>query len=153
MIPQPLKLSDNGRHFIEGWEGLFLHTYNDGTGVLTIGYGHTSAAGLPRVHPGMIITKDQADQILATDLQSVVNDVNRFVDVQLNQNQFDALTSFHFNTGALDRSSALRDVNSKRFDLVPAALLLWCHGGGRFLQGLYNRRQAEGKLFAALPPQ
>lgn len=142
-----MQTSPNGRKFIEEWEGLSLHTYDDGTGTLTIGYGHTSAAGLPRVHRGMIITAAEADAILASDLAAVEADVNHHVTAPINQNQFDALVSFDFNTGGLDRSSVLRDVNSGHPDKVAADLLLWDHGGGRFMQGLYNRRKAEGVLF------
>ena len=50
------KTSPNGRKFIEQFEGIFLHTYDDGTGVMTIGYGHTTPAGPPKVIPGMTIT-------------------------------------------------------------------------------------------------
>ena len=142
-----MQISANGRKFIEQWEGLFLHTYNDGAGVPTIGYGHTSAAGLPRVSYGMTITRQQADDILAADLHAVENDVNRLVKVSLNTNQFDAIGSFHFNTGGLARSSVLRAINSNDFSAVAADLLLWDHAGGRFMQGLYNRRKAEGVLF------
>lgn len=46
------KTSANGRAFIEAFEGKILHTYDDGTGVATIGYGHTSAAGAPKWSPG-----------------------------------------------------------------------------------------------------
>ena len=44
-----MKTSDWGRKFIERFEGLYLHTYNDGVGVPTIGYGHTTSAGGPKV--------------------------------------------------------------------------------------------------------
>lgn len=142
-----MKTSDNGRKFIEQWEGLFLHAYDDGTGVQTIGYGHTSAAGPPQVHHGMTITKDDADAILAADLASVEVDVNRLVRPTLNQNQFDALVSFHFNTGALGRSSVLRAINTGDFKSVPADLMLWTHGGGHVMLGLVRRRKAEAELF------
>ena len=142
-----MKTSDNGRKFIEQWEGLFLHTYNDGVGVATIGYGHTSAAGPPAVHYGMTITPEQADQILAADLASVEVEVNHLVQVPLNQNQFDAIVSFHFNTGGLGRSSVLRDINSNHFDLVASDLMKWVYGGGHVMLGLQRRRAAEGALF------
>lgn len=142
-----MKTSDAGRKFIEQWEGLFLHTYNDGVGVATIGYGHTTAAGPPSVHYGMTITQQQADQILAADLLSVENDVNRLVKPTLNQNQFDALVSFHFNTGALARANVLRAVNANLFNEVPGDLLMWDHGGGHVMLGLLRRRRAEGEMF------
>lgn len=146
-----MKTSLAGRKFIEQFEGLFLHTYNDGVGVATIGYGHTSSAGPPSVHYGMVITEAQADQFLAADLASVEADVNRLVAVSINQNQFDALVSFHFNTGALGRSNVLRAINTHQFQLVPNDLMMWTHAGGRVLAGLVRRRKAEGVMFLAPP--
>ena len=145
-----MKTSDAGRHFIEGWEGLYLHTYNDGVGVPTIGYGHTTAAGPPAVHYGMVITKDQADQFLAADLASVELDVEHNVKPILNQNQFDAIVSFTYNLGVgnLRRSNVLRAINSGHFGEVPHDMLAWDRGGGHFMLGLYRRRVAEGALFS-----
>ncbi len=139
--------SPNGRRFIEGWEGLFLHAYDDGTGVWTIGYGHTSTAGPPHVHPGQIITAQQADDILSADLHSVENEVNRVITAPINQNQYDSLISFDFNTGGLYRSSLLRDINAGRLSRVPSDFMMWTHAGGRVLRGLVNRRTAESRLF------
>ena len=148
-----LKTSPNGRKFIEQFEGLYLHTYDDGTGVMTIGYGHTTPAGPPRVIPGMTITATQADDILSADLASVEAEVNRVVMVAINQNQFDALVSFDFNTGALARSNVLRAINSNQFAAVPGDLNMWCHAGGRVLAGLVRRRKDEGILFnTPVPP-
>ncbi len=144
-----MKTSDNGRKFIEGWEGLFLHAYNDGTGVWTIGYGHTTAAGPPRVYPGQSITGQQADDILSADLHSVENEVNRVVSYPINQNQYDALVSFDFNTGALHRSSLLRDINARQLSRVHDDFMMWVHAGGRVLRGLVRRRTAESRLFFA----
>ena len=142
-----MKTSDNGRRFIEQFEGLSLKVYNDGTGVLTIGYGHTSSAGLPKVYRGQTITKEQADQILGSDLGKVETQVNSLVHVPINQNQFDALVSFHFNTGALGRSSVLKKLNQGDYDGAANALLLYNRGGGRVMAGLARRRAAEKALF------
>jgi lysozyme len=147
-----MQTSANGRKFIEGFEGLFLHAYNDGTGVWTIGYGHTTAAGPPRVYPGQVITAQQADDILSADLHSVENEVNRVVTVPLNQNQYDSLVSFDFNTGALARSSLLRDINNKHFDRIRDDFMMWVHAGGRVLNGLVRRRSAEADMFFAGAP-
>lgn len=145
MIQPPLKTSPAGRKFIEQWEGLILHTYNDGVGVPTIGYGHTTAAGPPKVVYGMTITAEEADAILAADLASVEADVNHHVTRPINQNQFDALVSFDFNVGALDRSNVLAIVNAGG---NPAgAFMMWVYGGGHVMLGLQRRRAAEARLF------
>ena len=147
-----MKVSPNGRKFIEAWEALYLKAYDDGTGVVTIGYGHTTAAGLPVVHMGMTITQEEADQILSSDLASVEADCNHHITATCNQNQFDALASFDFNTGALDRSNVLSELNGGRLDLIKPSLLMWDHGRvhGQLvvLPGLLRRRQAEYILFS-----
>ena len=153
-----MKTSDNGRKFIESFEGKFLQAYDDSDdrivnpgdpvhGTLTIGYGHTDAAGPPHVYPGMSIDDATADAILASDLAAVEIEVNHLVKVPLNQNQFDALVSFQFNTGGLARSSALRDINAGNFGEVAADLNLWVRSGGVVMRGLVRRRAAEGVLF------
>ena len=96
-----VKTSADGRAFIEAFEGKFLRTYDDGTGVLTIGYGHTSTAGPPVVSRGQTITDAECDAILANDLLKVEQAVERLIDVAMTQSQFDALVSFEFNTGSL----------------------------------------------------
>jgi lysozyme len=148
-----MNISPSGRKFIEQWESLFLHAYDDGTGTLTIGYGHTTAAGPPRVYPGMTISSPQADDILSSDLRSVELEIEHLVQVALTQNQFDALVSFDFNTGGLRVSSVLRAVNTKDWAAVPGDLLLWdhmrIHGVEQVSTGLLRRRKAEGQLFVA----
>lgn len=142
------KTSANGRKFIELWEGAFFKTYDDGTGVLTIGYGHTTAAGPPMVMPGMTLTQEEADAILSADLASVEVQVNRLVTAPINQNQFDAFVSFDYNTGGLSRSSLLRSFNQGDLSQVKGDLALWARGGGRYLPGLARRRAAEYILFS-----
>lgn len=155
-----MKTSDNGRRFIEGWEGLFLQVYDDATervvkphelviGTLTIGYGHTTAAGPPRVYVGMTITKDQADAILASDLAAVETEVAHLVRVPLNQNQFDALVSFQFNTGWLahPHCSLLAALNAGSYALADEDFMLYDRANGKVLAGLDRRRAAEKQLF------
>jgi lysozyme len=158
-----MKTSPNGRALIEAWEGLILGAYDDATdriikpgghaiGVLTIGYGHTSAAGLPRVYVGMTVTKEQADAILESDLAAVEADVNHHVkglreNNIADQDIFDALVSFDFNTGGLDRSSVLTLFNAGHYDAAARALLAWDHVGRNVSPGLLRRRQDEIRLW------
>ena len=50
-------------------EGLRLKAYRCTSGVLTIGYGHTG-----RVKPGDVITKDEADTLLRSDIAVAIAD-------------------------------------------------------------------------------
>lgn len=139
--------SANGRAFIEAFEGLYLHSYDDGTGVWTVGFGHTSAAGLPHVVKGMAISPDDADAILAADLGRVEKEVSSLIKVALTQAQFDALVSFHFNTGALGSGSVDNKINAHDANGAMNTLLQYDHAGGRVMAGLTRRRQAERLMF------
>lgn len=143
-----MKTSADGRAFIEAFEGLFLHDYDDGTGVRTIGYGHTNLAGVPpKVFKGQKITQVQADQILADDLAAVENNVSKVIKAPMTQSQFDALVSFDFNTGALARSSVSTKINAGNNAAAMSSLLLYDHASGRQMDGLTRRRQAERLMF------
>lgn len=153
-----MKTSLNGRQLIESFEGLILQSYDDYNdhilnegdnvhGTLTIGYGHTTAAGLPSVHIGQKITSEEADQILGADLKKVEREVQELVTVPINQNQFDALVSFQFNTGGLGHSTLLKLLNENNYLGAANQFLVWNKAGGKVLAGLIRRRQAERKLF------
>lgn len=151
------KINDTGLALIEQWEGLFLTAYHgaaDRPGLLTIGYGHTDAAGPPTVTAGMKITKKQADDILRSDLGGVEAQVEHLVKVPLTDNQFATLVSFTFNVGAanLKGSTLLRKLNAGDYDSVPTELMKWTKANGKQVQGLANRRAAEAGLWAKGAP-
>ena len=149
-----------GLALIKSFEGCILQAYDDYNdriathmqlvrGTLTIGWGHTSAAGPPPVAIGMTITQDQANQILAADLVPVEAEVAKYVTAPLNQNQFDALVSFPFNTGWLGHPgcSLTRALNAGNYTLAAADFSLYDMASGRVLTGLVRRRKAEADLF------
>lgn len=140
-----MKTSPAGIALIQQFEGRRLEAYKCPAGVWTIGYGHTSAAGKPEVKPGMVITKQEANDILVRDLVRYEDAVDRLVKVPLTQNQFDALVSFTFNVGegALAKSTLLKRLNAGDYNAVPAELMKWTKGGGKELPGLVRRRRAE----------
>jgi lysozyme len=155
-----MKTSPAGRAFIEDVEGRFLEAYDDHDdrivkpgervyGTLTIGYGHTSAAGPPRVYVGQRISKDEADAILASDLAAVEIEVAHLVKVPLNVNQNDALVSFQFNTGWLahPHCSLLAALNAGNYQLADEDFMLYDRASGKVLAGLSRRRAAEKALF------
>jgi lysozyme len=137
--------SDSGFALTKKFEGLRLTAYQDQVGVWTIGYGHTGR----EVHGGMVITEDQADLLLHSDIAGAVACVNRAVTAELSQCHFDSLVDFVFNLGCgrLLGSTLLRHVNAGEFNLAAPQFLLWDHAGGVVVQGLLLRRQAEMVLF------
>lgn len=144
-----MQLTHAGLELIKAHEGLRLKAYKCPAGVWTIGYGHTSAAGRPTVTPSFKITVEEAEAILRNDLKKFEDVVKRLVKVELTDNQFSALVSFVYNVGEgnFAKSSVLKALNSKQFDLVPSKLALWNKGNGKVLPGLVKRRAAEAALF------
>lgn len=142
------QINSDGLAHLKRWEGLRLSAYQDVAGVWTIGYGHTSAAGAPTVKAGMKISEAEAEQILRRDLNKFEARVERLVKVALNDNQFAALVSFDYNTGALHKSTLLKKLNAGDYDAVPGELSKWINAGGKRVQGLVNRRASEAGLWA-----
>ena len=144
-----MKTSDRGVALIKAHEGLRLSAYTDPVGVWTIGYGHTTAAGPPKVERGMKITEAGADAILRQDLAKFERYVTDAVKVPLSQNEFDALVSFTFNLGPsnLRSSTLLRKLNAGDRAGAADEFLKWTKAGGKTLPGLVKRREAERALF------
>ncbi len=149
-------LGEAGERLIKGFEELMLTPYYDQGGVLTVGWGHTAAAGgfIPIV--GQSITKETAERIFRADISKFVRRVNSFVTVPINQNQFDALVSFDFNCGGLQKSTLLRRLNAGQYSAVPAEMAKWCrvkqNGQMRVSKGLMHRRTAEIALWGTPAP-
>jgi lysozyme len=142
------RINAAGLSHIMQWEGKRLVAYQDVAGIWTIGYGHTTAAGIPRVREGLRISDKEAEDILKTDLRKFEDRVSRLVKVPLTDNQFAVLVSFDFNTGALHKSTLLKKLNAGDYDAVPSELMKWVNAGGKRVQGLVNRRAAEAGLWA-----
>lgn len=145
-----MKMTKAGLELIKDCEGLSLQAYHCPAGVLTIGYGHTSAAGLPPVKPGMKITKAIAETILERDLVKYEDAVKRHVKVDLTDNQYSALVSLCYNIGEgnFAQSTVVHRVNIKDFTGAAAAFAMWNKGGGKVLPGLVKRRALEAALFS-----
>ena len=135
-----------GLELIESFEGDELTAYPDSGGVWTDGYGHTAG-----VKPGDHITQAQAVTYLQGDVKSAENAVEACVEINLTQNEFSALVSFEYNTGALATSPGLALINSKLFEAAwDDHFCLYIHDeNGNTLEGLVRRRAAERALFFA----
>lgn len=142
-------ITQSGLDLIKAFEGFRGTAYRCPAGILTIGYGHTSAAGSPTVVAGMKMGKPEAARVLRTDVEGFSEGVRAALRRDLNSNQFSALVSFAYNVGlgAFRASSVLRAVNAGDFESVPRRLNLWIKAGPRVLPGLVKRRAAEGHLF------
>ena len=139
-----LSYSPAGYALTKQFEGLSLKAYQDSGGVWTIGYGHTVG-----VREGDVITQDHANALLSIDLGWAQDVVSDSVNVDLTDSQFWALTDFVFNVGpkAFLDSTLLRKLNAGDYAGAADEFLRWNHAGGKVLNGLTKRRQAEAKLF------
>jgi len=139
-----MRTSQKGIDLIKKFEGCKLKAYKCPGGVLTIGYGHTS-----KVYKGQIITQEEAELFLREDLIVYENCIKKYVEVNLTQNEFDALVSWTYNLGcgSLKKSTMLWHLNDGKGDLVPIEMQKWNKAGGKVLKGLVRRRKAEADLF------
>ena len=88
--------------------------------------------------------------MLVEELNEYEGYINNMVTVELNQNQYDAMVSWVYNLGGgnLKASTLLKVLNQGEFDGVPAQIMRWNKAGGKVLEGLTRRRQAEADLFS-----
>lgn len=147
-----MQTSEKGIKNIKDFEGCSLTAYPDpGTGGApwTIGYGWTHPVDGKPIKPGMTIKQEAADRLLKTGLVSYENDVLKMAKVKLTQGQFDALVSFAYNVGsrALSTSTLLRKLNDGDVNGAADEFLRWNKAGGKVLNGLTRRREAERALF------
>jgi GH24 family phage-related lysozyme (muramidase) len=142
-----MSLTPAGLQLLKTWEGCRLSAYPDpasGGDPWTIGYGHTG----PEVHPGLVITQQQADAWLLSDAAVAARAIDRLVgDVAMSPRQRDALISFCFNVGAgAVEGSTLRrrlEAGEQVGKVLAEELPRWCHGPQGPMEGLRRRRAAE----------
>ena len=144
-----MQTSDKGIALIKQFEGCKLTAYQDSVGVWTIGYGWTQPVDGKPIRAGMTIKQETAERLLKTGLVSYESDVSRLVKVGLTQGQFDALVSFTYNLGArsLSTSTLLRKLNTGDYAGAADEFLRWNKAGGKVMNGLTRRREAERALF------
>ena len=146
-----MKASQACLNLIRDFEGLKLKPYKCPAGIPTIGIGTTRYEnGKPVTMGDPSITESRAWELLNNRLIGCESALKRFVTVDLNQNEFDALVSFIYNVGEgnFANSTLLRMLNAgDDRDEVSAQLLRWNKTNGIALDGLTRRRQAERSLF------
>ena len=144
-------VSNDGIDFIKSLEGFSQYAYWDYE-QWTIGYG--TACGENEYPNG--ITEAEADALLRSAVLKYELYVNSFVssnNVELNQNQYDALVSFTYNLGNVWtgdftlKTYLLNGINNYTDDQIKAAFGEHVTAGGEVLAGLVSRRNLEAELF------
>ena len=144
------KLSDRGLLALVRHEGIVPGPYRDVKQVWTFGIGHTAAAGLPdpaTMPRGMPADLDagirEAFRVFRSDLARYEAAVLRAVKVPLDPHEFDALVSFHYNTGGIATAALTRHLNAGDRAAAAAAFMGWLKPAA-----IRPRRAAERDLFA-----
>jgi lysozyme len=139
-----VEISDQGVAVLRQREGCELEAYYDSVGVLTIGVGHTAAAGEPVPVAGMTLTQEEADALFDQDLDCYELCVAETVTEPMTQFQYDAFVSICFNIG---QSGFATSTFVERFNLgdVPGCYqaILWWDEPSEIIP----RRQAEAVQF------
>ena len=143
-----MRTNESALALMKEFEGLELAAYRCPAGVLTIGYGHTSAAGDPAVTEGMTITEEEADAIFRHDLLRFEAAVMKALKQTPTLNQFGAFVSLCYNIGAsaFAKSTAVKRFNAGDINGAAEAITWWNKAGGKVLRGLVRRREAERAL-------
>lgn len=142
-------ISDKGIKFLAKEEGMVLHPYLDAAGIPTIGVGctyYTDGTRVKMTDPP--ITEAEAVMLFRTILQHYEKAVWSNTRDDINQNQFDALTSLCFNigVGGFKGSTVVKRVNANPADpTIKEAFEMWKNAGGKPI--LLNRRRREAKLY------
>jgi lysozyme len=139
-----MKLSKQGAMELIGHEAIVRTRYLDSKKVWTIGDGHTKAAGDPdpKTYTEVMPLKD-VFKLFQQDMQKYADDVNAMLKVPVSQTEFDALVSFHFNTGGIARASLTKSINAGDKKTAAKQFLNW-----KKPPGVMDRRRKEQKLFA-----
>ena len=144
-----MQMTDRGLLALVRHEGIVPGPCLDVAGVWTFGIGHTAAAGPPdpaRMARGMPADIDagirEAFRVFRTDLATYEAAVRREVKVSLAPHEFDALVSFHYNTGGIARAALTKALNAGNRAAAPDAFMGWLKPAA-----IRPRREAERDLF------
>ncbi|HNP66164.1 MAG TPA: peptidoglycan-binding protein, partial [Woeseiaceae bacterium] len=141
-----MQVSDRLTEFVAQEEGVVTRAYRDVVGVLTIGAGHTSAAGGLQVKPGMEITRAQAMELLRADLKKFQGEVVAKMGPNAETYEIEGGSSFHFNTGAIGRASWVGLWKLDEDYAAEKSFKLWHKADGKRIEGLVRRRDREADI-------
>ena len=149
-----MKISKEGIDLIKHFEGCPMEdgmvvSYRCPANKPTIGYGSLKLIDGSPVQDGMTITKQEAEDLLAHELEEYEGYINDMVTVAIKQNEMDAMVSWVFNLGPtnLKNSTLLRVLNEGKYHEVPEQIKRWNKVNGVPNEGLKKRRKAEALLF------
>jgi len=156
----PTISSDSLKLFLKREEGSVkekgnpvLNAYRLGDGMITIGWGHAEKENKSKYALGQSIDINVAQQLFNDDVEEAENGLNRIfkqwkhkgIDVKIDQNMYDAMTSMIFNMGIgnFRKSEFIQEVKKNNFeaakDLIPQTNVTYA--------GHIPRRALEAEMF------
>lgn len=145
-----MKTSQRGLELIKYYEGIRYKPYRDCVGLYTVGVGHLIGDGtiLPDSW-NRTFSVEEVNELLASDVKKFEFGIQRYINVQLTQNQFDALISFAFNLGlgTLQRSTLRQKLNRGDIQGCLESWTKYNKAGGKVIPQLDKRRKTEIALF------
>lgn len=156
-LAAPWQPGSAGKALIRKWEGCGRRRADgrfeaypdpgsaDGT-PWTIGWGATGHG----ITQGVIWTQAECDARFDRDIVRYAGEVAKALgDAPTTQNQFDALVSFHYNTGAIGTATLTKLHKAGQYEQARAEFARWINNAGKPMDGLKARRAEEAKLYAA----
>lgn len=144
-----MKTSKQGLIFLASLEGIGLTKYKDSVGVWTIGIGATKSEikDLDKWPMDKSITVEEAFDLLKSGITKYEDALNKYLKVDIQQTQFDALVSWCYNvgTGWVSKASVIKLLNSscKESNLLYNALMMFDKP-----PEIVGRRKKEANLLA-----
>lgn len=125
---------------VAAWEGYKPTVYADPIGRTAVCYGHDD----PTLVLGQTYTRAQCEGMLADDLFKHAQAL-RCVTKPMSEGQRAAFVSFAYNVGEKQfcASTLVKKANAGDMAGACAEISRWTYAGGRYWQGLANRRAAE----------
>jgi len=139
--------SVNCINLIKKWEGCKLESYKCSAGHWTIGFGNTFYEDNTKVKQGDKITQKRAEALLINLLPKFESIVNNKITISLNQNQFDSLVSYTWNTGGSSTLFSMINRKASNKEIREWFETKYITAGEKVLQGLVNRRKEEANLY------
>ena len=146
---------DKGLDVTRESEGFRSMRYEDSAHYCSIAYGHLiKRAPCDGSEPAEFlagVSREQGSTILVADMavaqRAVMLSINP--EIPLTDGQFAALCDFVYNVGSrlFKKSTLLKVINNKEFDLVPQQLRRYSVAGNKVVEGLKHRREREITLF------
>lgn len=127
------------------WEGTRYTPYEDIVGVLTVCQGYTGSD----IIKNKKYTPQECKALLVKELDAHSRGMLKCVNVPLNQHQYDAFLLFTYNVGVnafCTSNSVLKPLNRGDYEAACKGMLKWTYAGGKYSQGLANRRNYEYKM-------